>query len=250
MNDVSLPASAAVKTPAAKFDADRLEIVSSNTCPFAQRTRMVLMAKKLDFVFTEIDLNDKPAWFLAISPYAKVPVLRHGDAVLYESAVINEYLDEVFPQPPLLPQSALERARARIWIDFANARMVPHVYKMMMRQDSEGQDLHRERLTEAVLQMEHDGLRKLSRGPFWMGERPNLVDYTFFPHVQRFVALEHYRAFRLPDECTRLRAWIEAMEQLPEVQATRAPADVLIRNWQKYAYNTSTGTTARDLRDT
>jgi glutathione S-transferase len=155
----------------------------------------------------------------------------------------------VFPTPALLPAAPLERAKARIWIDFANARMVPHVYKMMLRQDREGQELHRDRLTEAVLQMEHEGLRRLSDGPFWMGDRANLVDYTFFPHVQRFGALEHYRAFRLPDECKRLRAWIDAMHELPEVLATRAPPDVLIRNWQKYAFNTSTGTTARDMRD-
>lgn len=245
MNDVALTPSGASRA----FAPDRLEIISSSTCPFAQRTRMVLMAKKLDFVFTEIDLNAKPAWFLAISPYGKVPVLRHGDAVIYESSVINEYLEEVFPQPALMPAGPLERARARIWIDFANARMVPHVYKMMLRQDREGQDLHRERLTEAALQMEHDGLRALSEGPYWMGDRPNLVDYTMFPHVQRFVALEHYRDFRLPPDCARLRMWIEAMHELPEVQATRAPAELLIRNWQKYAFNTSTGTTARDMRD-
>lgn len=248
MNDATLIAESP-RSRTQGHDPGRLEIVSSNTCPFAQRTRMVLMAKNLDFVFTEIDLNAKPDWFLAISPYAKVPVLRHGDQVLYKSAVINEYLEEVFPNPPLMPASPLERARARIWIDFANARMVPHVYKMMLRQDREGQEMHRERLTEAALQMEHEGLRKLSAGPFWMGARPNLVDYTMFPHVQRFVALEHYRDFRLPAECERLRAWIAAMHELPEVQATRAPTDVLIRNWQKYAYNTSTGTTARDMRD-
>lgn len=230
--------------------ARTLELISSNTCPFAQRTRMVLLAKGLDFTFTEIDLDAKPDWFLKISPYAKVPVLLHAGAVLYESAVINEYIEEVFPQPALMPSTPLSRAQARIWIDFANARMVPHVYKFMLRQDREGQELHRERLTEAVLMMEREGLAKLSSGPFWLGERPGLVDYTFFPHVQRFAVLEHYRDFRLPAECQRLRAWIEAMHALPEVQATRADTAVLIRNWRKYAHNTSTGTTARDMRDT
>jgi len=229
--------------------AQPIELISSNTCPFAQRTRMVLMAKALAFAFTEIDLDAKPDWFLKISPYAKVPVLLHQGAVLYESSVINEYIEEVFPDPALMPATPVARAQARIWIDFANARMVPHVYKMMLRQDREGQEQHRERLTEAVLMMEHEALRKLSSGPFWFGERPGLVDYTFFPHVQRFVVLEHYRDFRLPAECERLQRWIEAMHALPEVQATRADTAVLIRNWQKYAYNTSTGTTARDMRE-
>jgi glutathione S-transferase len=127
--------------------------------------------------------------------------------------------------------------------------MVPHVYKMMLRQDSEGQEMHRARLIEAALFMEHEGLRKLSAGPFWMGANPGLVDYSFFPHVQRFVVLEHYRGFAIPEECTRLKAWVAAMHQRPEVQATRAEPAVLIRNWRKYANNTGQGVTAREMRE-
>jgi glutathione S-transferase len=227
----------------------QIDIVSAGTCPFAQRTRMVLLEKQIDFSLTEIDLDAKPAWFLEISPYAKVPVIRHGDAVLWESAVINEYLEEVFPEPALLPRDPLRRAQARVWIDFANSRMVPHVYKMMLRQDAEGQQAHAERLTEAVMQMEFEGLRKLSDGPFWFGDQPNLVDYTFFPHVQRFAVLKHYRGFEIPDDCGRLRTWIDAMHALPAVQATKPSDETLIKNWSKYAFNTSTGTTARDMRD-
>lgn len=228
---------------------DTIELISSTTCPFAQRSRMVLMTKGVNFKFTEISLDDKPDWFLQISPYAKVPVLRHRDGVLYESAVINEYLDDVLPDPPLLPQDPIQRALARIWIAFANDRMVPHVYKMMLRQDTAGQEAHRERLTEAVLLMEHDGLRKLSSGPFWFGDQPNLVDFTFFPHVQRFLVLKHYRNFELPSECERLRAWIDTMNALPVVKKTKPADEQLIHNWKKYAFNTSTGTTARDMRD-
>ena len=62
-----------------------VEIISSATCPFAQRTRMALIEKGIDFELTAIDLNDKPDWFLAISPYGKVPVLRHNGAVIFES---------------------------------------------------------------------------------------------------------------------------------------------------------------------
>jgi glutathione S-transferase len=226
-----------------------IELISSATCPFAQRSRMVLLTKGADFRFTEISLDDKPDWFLQISPYAKVPVLRHGDSVIYESAVINEYLEEVLPNPPLLPRDPVRRALARIWIAFANDRMVPHIYKMMLRQDTAGQQIHRERLDEAVLLMERDGLRKLSSGPFWLGEAPSLVDFTFFPHVQRFLVLQHYRGFVLPAECVRLRAWIDTMNGLPVVQATKPSDDQLIRNWSKYAFNTSTGTTARDMRE-
>ena len=226
----------------------QIDIVSAGTCPFAQRTRMVLLEKNIDFSLTEIDLDAKPAWFLEISPYAKVPVIRHGDAVVWESAVINEYLEEVFPEPALLPRDPVRRAQARVWIDFANTRMVPHVYKMMLRQDTDGQDLHRRRLTEAVLAMEQ-GLRDLSNGPFWFGEQPGLVDFTFFPHVQRFVALEHYRGFKIPASCERLVTWRDAMLARPSVQATRPSDALLIRNWAKYADDTGTGVTAQEMRE-
>lgn len=144
----------------------KIEIISSKSCPFAQRSRMVLLEKGIDFVFTEIDL-----------------------------------------------------------------------------------ELHRRRLTEAVLFMEQQGLRKLSSGPFWLGAKPSLVDFTFFPHVQRFAALEHYRGFVIPEECERLRAWIAAMSALPSVQATRRTTAQLIEAWKKYADNSGKGVTAQEMRE-
>lgn len=230
-------------------DQAAVEVISSSTCPFAQRTRMVLLAKGVDFSWREISLDNKPDWFIELSPYGKVPILRHGPHVLWESAVINEYIEEVFPEPAILPRDPFRRAMARLWIDFANTRMIPHVYKFMLQQDREGQELQRERLTNAALFMEHQGLRKLSDGPFWMGDQPNLVDFSFFPHVQRFVVLQHYRNFVLPPECTRLRSWIDAMHEVPAVKATRPPDDGLIKNWSKYAHNTGTGVTAQEMRE-
>jgi len=226
-----------------------VEIISSSTCPFAQRTRMALMEKGIDFAITEIDLGDKPDWFWEISPYGKVPVLRHNGTVIFESAVINEYLDEVFPEPPLLPRDPVGRANARIWIDFANVRFTPQVYKLMLAQEPARQAVHAEKLTEALLMMEHAGLAKLSDGPYWLGEKVSLVDLSFLPHLQRFCALAHYRDFHIPDECVRLKAWLQLMRQRPSVQAFSIPDEVLIRNWSKYAHNTSTGTTAADMRE-
>jgi len=226
-----------------------IEIISSASCPFAQRTRMALMEKGIDFKLTEISLDAKPDWFIEISPYGKVPVIRHDGHVLYESAVINEYLEEVFPEHPLLPSAPGRRAQARIWIDFANARFTPHVYKLMLAQDSEGQALQKRKLTEALHAMEFDGLRQLSDGPYWLGESVSLVDLTFLPHLQRFVALRHYRGFDVPADHTRLREWMALMETRPAVKAMRRSDEVYIENWSKYAFNTSTGTTARDMRE-
>lgn len=226
-----------------------IEIISSATCPFAQRTRMVLVEKCIDHSVTEIDLDDKPGWFLAISPYGKVPVIRDEDAIIFESTVINEYLEETFPDPPLLPDTPKLRAQARIWIDFANVRFVPHIYKLMLAQERQAQLNHKEKLIEALLLMERDGLDSGVVGPYWLGDKISLVDLTFYPHLQRFCALEHYRNFKIPESCIRLKSWMQLMGERPSVEKLRVPDVVYIRNWRKYAENTSIGTTAEDMRE-
>lgn len=226
-----------------------IEIISSSTCPFAQRTRMALMEKGIDFSLTEIDLDDKPDWFWEISPYGKVPVLRHNGVVIFESAVINEYLEDAFPEHPLLPLDPARRAQARIWIDFANVRFIPQVYKLMLAQERDKQVMHAQKLTDALLMMEHEGLGKLSDGPYWLGDEISLVDLSFMPHLQRFCALEHYRDFHIPEECLLVKAWRQLMLRRPSVQAMSKPDEVFIRNWRKYGENTSTGTTAADMRE-
>jgi glutathione S-transferase len=97
--------------------------------------------------------------------------------------------------------------------------------------------------------MEHEGLGKLSDGPYWLGDDVSLVDLSFLPHLQRFCALEHHRDFRIPDECVLLKAWLQLMLQRPSVQSMSPSDETLIKNWSKYAFNTSTGTTAADMRE-
>jgi len=91
-----------------------IELYSAEVCPFAQRSRMVLLEKRLDFTIAEIDLANKPDWFAQVLPYGKAPVLVHGDARIYESAIINEYLVAPFPEPALLPVAPALRAAARL----------------------------------------------------------------------------------------------------------------------------------------
>ncbi len=106
-------------------------IYSAARCPFAQRTRLMLLEKGLNFQLIEIDLRNMPDWFREISPYGKVPVLRHGEDLVWESAIINEYLEETYPEPSLFPNTPGLRAYARFWIDFANTKFTPWFYKLL-----------------------------------------------------------------------------------------------------------------------
>lgn len=99
----------------------KIELISFELCPFVQRSVITLLYKKVAFDTTYIDLANKPDWFLKVSPLGKVPVVKvDGKDVLFESAVINEYLDEITP-PKLLPDNPLEKAKLRAWIEYASA---------------------------------------------------------------------------------------------------------------------------------
>ena len=226
----------------------QIQLVSAEVCPFAQRSRLVLLEKKLSFELVEINLDNKPDWFTNISPYSKVPVLLHGDTAIYESTVINEYLDEIAPEPNLLPKSPQERAHARIWIDFDNSRIVPIFYKVLLAQDDQIQTELKLRMTDALRRLEQAGFPGREMGPFWFGSKVSLVDIAMYPHFERFNVLKHYRDIEIPDNCVKIHAWFEAMKALPSVQQTEKGGDYHIKAYETYAEATASGTTAKDMQ--
>src|SRR5215212_11231323 len=96
------------------------------------RTRMVLHEKGIDFEVHEVDLSNKSEEFLSVSPYGKVPVLSVNGTSLYESNIVNEYLDEVYDSPKLMPENPDERASVRSWMAFADDYFFPSVYRVRM----------------------------------------------------------------------------------------------------------------------
>src|SRR5512140_2475428 len=97
-----------------------LKLISHKLCPYVQRAVIALTEKGVPFERVAIDLANKPDWFLAVSPFSKTPVLLVGDAPIFESAVILEYLEETQPKP-LHPADPLRRAEHRGWIEFGSA---------------------------------------------------------------------------------------------------------------------------------
>ena len=226
-----------------------LQIISATVCPYAQRTRMVLHEKELDFEVVEIDLKNKPDWFNDVSPYSKVPVLRHDGRTIYESAVINEYLEEVFQSPPMMPDDAAGRALARIWIEYCNSQFCSLFYKVLLSQDAVEQKELAEKLIGVLHFIENEGLQKLQGdGDYWMGDAPGLVDFTFFPFFERFPALTHYRGISMPEECQRLINWIEVMSKRSSAVDTGNPAPFYIKNYSRYADGSANGVTAREMK--
>lgn len=203
-----------------------IELISFESCPYAQRSRMTLLEKGLEFVLTEIDIFNRPAWFGDVSPYGKVPVLRHAGATICESAIINQYLDEVFPEPALLPATPALRAQARIWMDYCETRFLVAAYKLMSEADQPASRAANIGKLTGVLQfIEHEGLRKLGAGPYFFGERVSLVDLQFSPFFERFGTWALLAGATWPSDCTRLKCWFEAMQGRDSYRATARPLE-------------------------
>jgi len=212
-----------------------LHFITAEVCPYAQRTHMALREKGLDYEHTEVDLKNKPVWFEEVSPYSKVPVLKCGDQVLYESVIINEFLDETFPEPALMPSDPFLRAQARVWIDYSNTRFIDAIYDLLGAKDAEAQAEQAAKLTACMEYMEDRGHKALGSDPFWLGSEVSLVDIAYWPFFERLPAVTHYRGVGIPERCTRLKAWAEAMEARDSVQSTMHQPDYYIQSYSRHA---------------
>jgi glutathione S-transferase len=124
-----------------------------------------------------VDLKNKPKDLLELNPYAKVPVLVEGDGVVYESAIVNEYLDEQYPNLRLLPTDPAKRARARIWIDFFNSRVHPAAHDIAHEKDPEQA---KEQMAKHLENLDQEMAGKR----FIVGDY-SLADVTFIPFYVR-----------------------------------------------------------------
>ena len=213
-----------------------ITLFSARACPFAHRTRLVLAEKRLDFELVEVDLQNKPAWFNTVSNYGKVPALQHGQVRVVESAIVNEYLEEVFREPALLPKDPGERATARIWIDYANTRFVPAWGALLRGQTDAERSSARISLLESLEYIETQGLQKTSSdGPFWFGANPSLVDLSFYPWFERWAALEHHRGSLPIVRFERLRRWRDALAARASVKDIQNATAYYVERYAKHA---------------
>ena len=192
-------------------------LVSFKTCPWVQRAAIVLREKKIDFEFRHIEPDNRPDWFLAISPHKKVPVLRLDERIsLFESNAIAEFLDETVP-PRLAPEDPLARAVNRAWTD-----SVPTFAELVTATayaDTEADyDKVAARIPLPFERLER-ALEKQGSGPFFNGARYALVDAAYAPFLQRYFFLERIRKLGHIEKFPRLKAWAEALVARPSTHS-------------------------------
>ena len=200
-----------------------LTLVSHLLCPYVQRAAIALHEKGVAFERVVIDLADKPDWFTAISPLGKVPLLRvpqpgGGEAILFESNVICEYLEETQPGVRLHPEDPLARAGHRAWMEFGSATLAD-LWGYETTRDADVFEQKRRALAAKFERVE----AVLKNGPYFAGERFSLVDAVFAPIFRYFEVFDDISDSRVFDATPRVRDWRAALAARPSVRAAVVP---------------------------
>jgi glutathione S-transferase len=195
----------------------QLTLVSHGLCPYVQRAAIALDEKGVAFNRIDIDLDNKPDWFKAISPLGKVPLLKVGEAVIFESAVIVEYLEETQPNP-LHPSDPLKRAEHRAWMEFGSA-ILADIWGFYTAPDETALQAKARALTDKFARLE----QHLGEGPYFDGARFSLVDAVFAPVFRYFDLFERIGDFGILDGKPRLNIWRDALARRPSVVRAVAP---------------------------
>ncbi len=208
--------------------APRLKLISHRLCPYVQRAVIALTEKGVAFERVDVDLANKPDWFLAISPLGRTPVLQAGNTAIFESAVILEYLEETEPKP-LHPADPLSRAEHRGWIEFGSAVLndisgfynAPNDTAFQTRTDQLGQRFAR---LEA----------RVVASPWFDGENFSLVDAVFGPVFRYFDVFDEIGDFGILAGKPKLAQWRRSLAARPSVRAAvGADYPALLRDFLK-----------------
>jgi len=205
-----------------------LKLISHKLCPYVQRAVISLKEKGVPFERVDIDLDNKPDWFLKISPLGKVPVLQVGDKAVFESAVILEYLEETLPNP-LHPQDPLTRAEHRAWIEFGSA-VLGDIWGLETVTDEIAFKAKVKQTADKFARLEG----RLVAAPFFDGEKFSLVDAVFAPAFRYFDVFDEIGDFGILDNKPKIARWRKSLRERASVrEAVGAEYPALLRAFMK-----------------
>ncbi|MYN12406.1 glutathione S-transferase [Pusillimonas sp. TS35] len=198
-------------------------LYSGTTCPFSQRCRFVLFEKGMDFEIRDIDLYNKPEDISVMNPYGQVPILVERDLVLYESNIINEYIDERFPHPQLMPADPVMRARTRLFLYNFEKELFVHVSVLEDRSntDTRAQETARQNIRDRLAQL----APMLIKSKYMLGEEFSMLDVSIAPLLWR---LDHY-GIELPKNAAPLQKYAERIFSRPAYIEALTPSEKVMR---------------------
>ena len=200
-------------------------LYSGTTCPFSQRCRFVLFEKGMDFEIRDVDLYNKPEDIAIMNPYGQVPILVERDLILYESNIINEYIDERFPHPQLMPADPVMRARARLFLFNFERELFVHVQQLERRDHNKDTGKMMDRARMQI----RDRLTQLTpifvKNKFMLGEEFSMLDVAMAPLLWR---LDHY-AIEMPKTAAPLMKYAERIFSRPAYIEALTPSEKVMR---------------------
>lgn len=199
-------------------------LYSGTTCPFSQRCRFVLFEKWMDFEIRDVDITNKSENIIAMNPYGNVPILVERDLVLYESNIINEYIDERFPHPQLMPADPITRARIRLFLHNFEKELFSQVKILENRNTKHDNNA----VIEARIKI-RDRLTLLSpiltKNKFLLGDDFSMLDISIAPLLWR---LEHYE-ISLSKNAAPLQKYAERIFSRPAYIESLTPSEKIMR---------------------
>ena len=200
-------------------------LYSGTTCPFSHRCRFVLFEKGMDFEIRDVDLYNKPEDISIMNPYGQVPILVERDLILYESNIINEYIDERFPHPQLMPADPVMRARARLFLFNFERELFVHVQVLERRDPSK----EAQKLQDKARQQIRDRLTQLTpifiKNKHMLGEEFSMLDVAIAPLLWR---LDHY-GIEMPKSAAPLLRYAERIFSRPAYIEALTPSEKVMR---------------------
>ena len=195
-------------------------LYSGTTCPFSQRCRLVLFEKGMDFEIRDVDLFNKPEDIAVMNPYGQVPVLVERDLILYESNIINEYIDERFPHPQLMPADPVQRARARLLLLNFEREVFIHI-DALEKQDPKKVDKARAVVRDQLSQL----APVVTKSKYMMGEDFTMIDVALAPLLWR---LDHY-GIEMPKAAAPVLKYAERIFARPAFFEALTPSEKVMR---------------------
>lgn len=195
-------------------------LYSGTSCPFSHRCRIVLYEKGMDFEIKDVDLHDKPAEIASMNPYNQVPVLVERELTLYESNIINEYIDERFPHPQLMPPDPVMRARARLFLFNIERDLFSHLPDLKSA-NAKTADKARATIRDNLIQI----APVFTKQKYMLGEEYSMLDVAIAPLLWR---LEHF-GIQLPKQAAPLLKYAERIFSRPAFIEALTPIEKAMR---------------------
>ncbi|KAM4636485.1 glutathione S-transferase omega-1-like [Discoglossus pictus] len=208
-----------------------IRLYSMRFCPYAQRPRLVMAAKGIKHEIVNINLKNKPEWFFEKSQFGLVPSLESAQGqVIYESAIICDYLDEAYPGKKLNPEDPFQKAQQRMIVE-QFSKLVSLMYKIM------GQKKSKEDPAATISEFQEklnkfDEVLGKQNTRFFGGDSVSMVDYMIWPWFERFIIFDVKDSL---NKTPHINEWYQLMLQDPAVKATYTEPEVLLGFYKLYS---------------